>query len=75
MNTFKIKTTAFEEEDLLLWTNLSKKQIVDIITPIVQIERDGEGYYDNDELINALGNAYPDSIVEYYSDELETILI
>lgn len=77
MNIFKINTTAFEEEDFFLLTNLSVEQIKKVITPIVLKERqsgDEEDSYDNYDLTNALIEAYPDALVDYYT-EFDTIII
>jgi hypothetical protein len=77
MNIFRINTTAFEEEDFFLLTDLSVEQIKKAITPIVLKERisgDEEDSYDNYDLTNALTEAYPDAMVDYYS-EFDTITI
>jgi len=42
LNLFQINTTAWEEEDFLLQTTLTKEQVVKIITPIVMYERELE---------------------------------
>jgi len=78
MNIFRINTTAFEEEDFFLLTDLSEEQIEKVITPIVLKERqsgDEEDFYDNDDLTNALIEAYPDAVIEQYGDDFETITI
>ena len=78
MDLFRINTTAFEDEDFILLTDLSAEQIKKVITPIVLKERqsvDEEDFYDNDDLTNALAEAYPDAIVQLYTDEFETITI
>jgi hypothetical protein len=81
MDLFRINTTAFEDEDFFLQTDLSKEQIEKIITPIVLLERlrscdEEDDFYHNDDLINALIEAYPDAIVEQYIiDDYETISI
>jgi hypothetical protein len=78
MNIFKINTTAFEEEDFFLQTDLSVEQIKKVITPIVLKERqsgDEEDFYDNDDLTNALIEAYPDATIEQYGDDFDTITI
>ena len=81
MDIFRINTTAFEEEDFFLQTDLSKEQIEKVITPIVLKERlrscdEEDDFYHNDDLINALIEAYPDAIVEQYIiDDYETISI
>lgn len=74
MRTFKINTTAFDEENFILTTELNEKEIVDVIAPIVMSERDGNGYYDNDELLVALKEAYPTRVIIMYQ-ELNTITI
>jgi hypothetical protein len=78
MDLFRINTTAFEDEDFILLTDLSAEQIKKVITPIVLKERQSgneEDFYDNDDLTNALIEAYPDAIVQLYTDEFETITI
>ena len=74
MRTFEINTTAFDEENFILTTELNEKEIVDVIAPIVMSERDGNGYYDNDELLVALKEAYPTRVIIMYQ-ELNTITI
>lgn len=74
MNLFRINTTAFHEEDFTILTNLNNDQIVDVITPIVNEERnDGDGY-DNDDLVSALLKAYPNHFITQYNEpEMITI--
>jgi len=74
MKTFEINTTAFDEENFILTTELNEKEIVDVIAPIVMSERNGNGYYDNDELLVALKEAYPTRVIIMYQ-ELNTITI
>jgi hypothetical protein len=74
MKTFEINTTAFDEENFILTTDLNEKEIVDVIAPIVMSERDCNGYYDNDELLVALKEAYPTRVIIMYQ-ELNTITI
>lgn len=77
MNIFRINTTAYEEEDFHLLTSLTESQIVKVIKPIVQAERDNdidENFYDNDTLVEALKKAYPKATIEMYQ-EFETINI
>jgi hypothetical protein len=75
MDFFRINTTAYEDEDFFLLTDLSIVQIEEVITPIVLKERNEGEFYDNDMLTHALIEAYPDAIVEQYTDEFETISI
>jgi hypothetical protein len=68
MNIFRINTTAFEEEDFFLLTNLSEQDIVEVITPLVNQERDGYEEYDNESLAEALRKRYPNAEVLDYTD-------
>lgn len=63
----RVNTTAFEEEDFLLLTTLNDDQITEVITPIVEAERDGGEFYDNDGLVWSLKDKYPNEVVEQYS--------
>ena len=75
MNIFRIKTTAWQEEDFILMTTLTEEQVSDVLSPIVEQEREGDGEYDNDSLVKALEDAHPLAIIEQYSTELITITI
>lgn len=76
MRLIKINTTAFEEENFYLMTTLSDEQIEKVIKPIVEDERNGGEFYDNDGLTWALKDAYPNEEVEMYSDvSIETLSI
>jgi uncharacterized protein YxjI len=59
MRLFKVNTTAYEEEDFFLLTDLSEQDIAEVINPIVMTERDGYEEYDNDTIISALMKRYP----------------
>jgi hypothetical protein len=70
----EVNTTAFEEENFILLTDLSDEQIEVVIKPIVDKERnasddDDDTYYDNEELFGALEETYPNNIVIFYSDK------
>lgn len=75
MNIFRIKTTAWQEEDFILLTTLTEEQVTDVISPIVEQEREGDGEYDNSSLVEALTEAYPSATVLEYSTELITITV
>ena len=68
----EINTTAFEEENFILVTDLTDEQIEEVIRPIVEKERnetdEEEFYYDNEQLFWAVKETYPNNIVLYYSD-------
>ena len=70
----EVITTAYEEENFILLTDLSDEQIENVIRPIVEKERDADDndedcYYDNEGLFNALQTEYPQNVVIFYSDK------
>jgi uncharacterized protein YqeY len=74
MKTFRVSTTAYKEEDFYLQTELTEEDIVEVITPIVNAERDGYEDYDNEMLLDALIKRYPRKKIELYTEfELITI--
>ena len=60
----EIKTTAYDEENFILVTTLNDEQIQKVIMPIVMDERDYQVEYDNEQLLQALRNTYPDASIE-----------
>lgn len=74
METFRVNTTAWEEEAFFITTDLCEKQIIGIITPIVELERNEVQYYTNSDLVEALSEAYPENTVKFYQ-EIKTIVI
>jgi hypothetical protein len=80
-----INTTSNEEEDFLLLTDLNDQEIKDIITPIVEGERKSEEYYteeedcdfyDNEGLVWALKEHYPNNlIIQYTIDSMDSLTI
>ena len=74
MKIFRVNTTAYEEEDFYLQTELTEEDIVEVIMPIVNAERDGYEDYDNEMLLDALIKRYPRKKIELYTEfELITI--
>lgn len=71
MKLYRINTTAYEEEDFFLLTDLSEQDITEVINPIVMADRDGYEEYDNETLYDALKKRYPTKkitmIVEFES--------
>jgi len=63
----EINTTAFNEENIFLVTDLTDEQIESVIAPIVETERNQEDYYDNESLIGALLMVYSSNIVIGYN--------
>jgi len=72
MRLININTTAFEEEDFLLLTDLNDDELYEVIMPMVNAERDGEEEYDNDMIYDALKKRYPMNLVVKF-DEVEEI--
>ena len=68
MKAFEINTTAWDEENFILFTDLTGIQIIDVITPIVMREREYGEEYTNDDLIDALMEAYPSNKVYAYQN-------
>lgn len=75
MKAFEINTTAFDEENFVMFTDLTEGQIVDVITPIVMAEREHGKEYTNDDLIDALMEAYPSNKVYAYQNNNKLISI
>lgn len=67
----KINTTAFEEEDFLIITDLSDAYIKKVIKPMVNKERasDGEVFYSNEDYFWTLSERYPSNIVQMYTED------
>ena len=63
MNIFKIKTSAWADEDFILATQLSEKQIRSVIQPMVDEEREGDFIFSNDDYVQVLRDAYPKSVI------------
>ena len=75
MKAFEINTTAWNEENFVLFTDLTEGQITDVITPIVMAERGYGEEYTNDDLIDALIEAYPSNKVYAYQNDFKLISI
>ena len=65
MKAYEINTTAFDEENLIIFTDLTESQINKVIEPIVNREREHGEEYTNDTIIDALVDAYPEN--QFYS--------
>lgn len=62
-NSFEISTTAFNEENFVIATDLTESQIVDVITPLVMRERAYGEEYSNADLVDELEYVYQDNII------------
>jgi hypothetical protein len=73
MRVVKINTTAYEEEDFFLLTNLTDDEIAEVVQPIVNAERDGYEEYDNESIWRALTNRFPNNRIDMMTefDELK----
>lgn len=75
----EISTTAYEEENFSIITNLSDNEIINAINPIVQKERKvnncEEFFYENEDLINALMMYYPYNFVQMVAQPVDKIII
>lgn len=72
MKIYKINTTAYEEEDFLLLTDLTEQDITEVVNPIVASERDGYEDYDNNTIISALRKRYPHNKIQLL-DQIEQL--
>lgn len=71
-----INTTAFDEEDFLLLTNLSDEQIIQVIKPVVDEERNGDSFYTNEDLYWSIVDKYPnDVVIMYTADSIDSLSI
>ena len=74
MRVIRINTTVWTEEDFYLVTTLDDDQIIEVINPLVNAERDGEGEYDNYTLVDALKLRFPMDYVDMYTEFDEIII-
>ena len=68
MRVIRINTTAWIEEDFYLVTTLEDQDIVEVIQPLVNAERDGYEEYDNDTLFQALKDEFPNKVIYMYQE-------
>jgi hypothetical protein len=75
MKAYEINTTAFDDENFIIFTDLTESQIKKVIEPIVLSEREDGEYYDNDVLLDALVDAYPKNEIYGYQNNPKLITI
>jgi len=75
MKAYEINTTAWEEENFVLFTDLTESQVKKVIEPIVLNEREFGEEYTNDDLIDALIDAYPSNKIYGYQNNPKRIEI
>lgn len=68
MKIYKIKTSAWVEEDFYLMTTLDEEQIKKIIQPMVAYERENDIMYNNEDYVFELQNAYSKATIKMYDD-------
>lgn len=66
MRVIRISTTAYKEEDFYIATTIEENDIVNILQPIIDLERNGGDTYYNETLVHALQNAFPLEYVKYH---------
>lgn len=66
LNLFQINTSAWEEEDFLLFTDLSEKQVTSVISPIIKKDRREEELTENDTLVEAIKEKFPNAIIQHF---------
>lgn len=69
MKTITINTTAYQEEDFTILTDLTHDEISTVLTPIIELERTEDIEYINEDLINALLEAYPGRVIQELNNE------
>jgi len=70
MRVVEINTTAYDEENFLIVTDLTDEEITFILKPIIDKERDDCEEYDNLNLLDALIEAYPNRLEDAIVDKL-----
>lgn len=63
MNSFEINTTAWNEENFIIATDLTEDQIVNVLSPFVERKRDLDEDYTNEDLVDELEYVYQDSTI------------
>lgn len=69
MKIIRVNTSAYDEEDFYLLTNLTNAQIETVIQPMVDEERKTDIIFSNEDYVWALKEAYPDESIELYTDD------
>jgi hypothetical protein len=74
MRIVRINTTAYQEEDLVILTNIPTENIKAVITPIVMKEREDDEEYLNEDLVEALKEAFPLHTINVMDDAEEVVI-
>lgn len=73
MNIFKIKTSEWEDEDFVLFTQLSEKQVRSVIKPMIDDARENEFIYSGEDYVAFLRDTYPKSVILVSTDDPDII--
>lgn len=72
MRAFEIKTTAWDEENFMIATDLTERQIMDVLVPFIERKRDLNEDYTNEDLVDELEYVYRDNtIIELKPKKIE----
>jgi hypothetical protein len=72
-NSFEINTTAYNEENFIIATELSEEQVVGVLAPFVERKRDLDEDYTNADLVDELEYVYPNHLIIELSPSKITI--
>ena len=74
LQMIQVNTTAWDEEDFFLLTDLTEAQISEVIQPIVEESRanevefeENEDAYTNEDLFQALKKQYPKATIHFFT--------
>lgn len=74
MNLFNIMTGQWDEENFIIATQLSEKQVRSVIQPMIDDARDGDFVYNPEDYVQVLRDAYPKSVIlSEYGDIQEIV--
>lgn len=68
MNLYQIKTTSYDEQDMLLVTDAPDDAIERVLEPMVHAERHEDKWYDHDDYLRALETALPQYQFFYFTE-------
>ena len=74
MNIFRINTGSWDEEEFILATQLSEKQIRSVIQPMVDEARKEDFVFTTEDYVNVLRDAYPKSVILTDNEDTEEII-
>jgi hypothetical protein len=74
MNIFKIVTSNWDEEEFILVTQLSEKQVRSTIQPMVDEAKKEDFVFTAEEYVQVLKDAYPKSVILTYNEDVQEII-